>query len=338
VDIVYHSWNNICDRADLSVAVREDNLIMSKIEKALNKARTNTGLQVVSSRPRHSEQPSVDNLPADGGTRALIGQRANANESIAQMREKSLLDRQMLAQNQIISPESGENGTVRAFREIRTKIIQKSRGENCIILLTSVTGGGGSSFVALNLGAAFAFDAGKTALVIDCNLKNPSLYRLFGRGTFPGLTDYLENTDMNVSEIIHPVGIERLRIIPSGGRRELPAEYFTSLKMRRLLDSVRQRYRERYIIMDAPPMTESADMQILSELCDYVVMVVPYGRVTESQVDACVKVIGDNKFLGLVFNNEPALPAFRWRNFLNPFAALVHMFIRPPKEKLVAVK
>jgi len=307
---------------------------MSKIEKALNKARSNTGLQVISSRPRDSAQPSAANLPADGGTTALIERRASSSESIAQMREKSLLGRQMLAQNQIICPESGESGTVRAFREIRTKIIQKSQGKNCIILLTSVTGGGGSSFVALNLGAAFAFDAGKTALVMDCNLRNPSLHRLFGPGAFPGLTDYLENTEMNVSEIIHPVGIERLRIIPSGGQRELPSEYFTSLKMKRLLDGVRQRYRERYIIMDAPPMTESADMQILAELCDYVVLVVPYGRVTESQVDACVKVIGETKLLGIVFNNEPALPAFRWRNFLNPFAALMHMFVRRPKENL----
>src|SRR3989344_9575683 len=311
---------------------------MSEIEKALNKARANTGLQVIASQPQRSAQPSADNLPAEGGAMALVAQRANASESIAQMREKSLLGRQILAQNQIIFPELGENGTVRAFREIRTKIIQKSQGKNCIILLTSVTGGGGSSFVALNLGAAFAFDAGKTALLIDCNLKNPSLHRLFGPGTFFGLTDYLENTEMNVSEIIHPVGIERLRIIPSGGRREIPAEYFTSLKMKRLLDSVRQRYRERYIIMDAPPMTESADMQILAELCDYVVMVVPYGRVTESQVDACVKVIGEKKVLGIVFNDEPVPPALRWRNFLNPFAALAHMFFRSPKDSFVSVK
>ena len=169
---------------------------------------------------------------------------------------------------------------------------------------------------------------------MDCNLRTPSLHRVFGPGAFPGLTDYLENTEMNVSEIIHPVGIERLRIIHSGGQRELPSEYFTSLKMKRLLDGVRQRYRERYIIMDAPPMTESADMQILAELCDYVVLVVPYGRVTESQIDACVKVIGETKLLGIVFNNEPALPAFRWRNFLNPLAALAHMFVRRPKENL----
>ena len=108
--------------------------------------------------------------------------------------------------------------------------------------------------------------------------------------------------------MIHPVGIERLRVIPSGGRREISAEYFTSVKMNQMLDSIKQRYRERYIILDAPPMTESADTQILAELCDYVVLVVPYGRTLDSQIDASVKTIGEKKLLGIIFNNEPAAP------------------------------
>jgi Mrp family chromosome partitioning ATPase len=136
---------------------------------------------------------------------------------------------------------------------------------------------------------------------------------------------------MDVDEIIHPVGIERLRIIPSGGRREIPSEYFTSLKMKQLIESIKQRYRERYIILDAPPMTESADTQILAELCDYIVLVVPYGRVTESQVDVCAKAIGEKKLVGIVFNNEPVPPALKWRNILNPFVALWEILFRPVK-------
>jgi capsular exopolysaccharide synthesis family protein len=294
---------------------------MSKIEKALNKARTTGSLRVVSPQPL-SHDKVTDDASAVSNMTALIEQRASVNEAIACMQEKSRLARPVLDQNRIIYPDLGENGAVRAFREIRTKVIQKSQGRNCVIMVTSVTAGGGSTFVALNLGVAFAFDAGKTALLLDCNFKNPSLHRLFGAGVFRGLTDYLENSNMDITEIIHPVGIERLRIIPSGGRPEIPAEYFTSLKMKRLLDSVKQRYRERFILIDAPPMTQSADTQILAEMCDYVVLVVPYGRVTDSQVDACVKAIGDKKLLGVVFNNEPSPPTFTWQDFLNPLRAL----------------
>ncbi len=311
---------------------------MSKIEKALNKARATGSLRVVSPQPPRSEEQHSDGPLVANEVTALIEQRAIASEAIARMREKSHLSREVLAQNRIIYPEMGENGTVRAFREIRTKIIQKSLGRNCMIMVTSVTGGGGSSFVTLNLGMAFAFDAGKTALLLDCNFKTPSLHRLFGAGSFIGLTDYLENLDMDISHIIHQVGIERLRIIPSGGRREIPAEYFTSHKMKRLLDNIKQRYRERYIILDAPPMTESADTGILADLCDYVVLVVPYGRVTDSQVDICAKAIGEKKLIGIVFNNEPMLPALKWRSILNPFVALWQKLVRPNKKSLEYAK
>lgn len=301
---------------------------MSKIEQALNKARTTGALRVVSPQPASSEKASRD-LSAASGVTALVEQRASSSEAIARMQERTPLSKQALAHNRVIYPELGENGTVRAFREIRTKIIQKSRGDNAIVMVTSVVSGGGSSFVALNLGVAFAFDAGKTALLLDCNLKNPSLQRLMGRDDAQGLTDFMENPDIDVGDVIHPVGIERLRVIPSGGRREIPAEYFTSLKMKRLLESIKQRYRERYVLIDAPPMTESADTQILADLCDYVVLVVPYGRVTHAQIDGCIKAIGEKKLIGTVFNDEPSPPDLRWlRMQLNPFAALRTLFSR----------
>jgi Mrp family chromosome partitioning ATPase len=139
----------------------------------------------------------------------------------------------------------------------------------------------------------------------------------------------MENPEMDVADVIYPVGIERLRIIPSGGRREIPAEYFTSLKMKRLLDSVKQRYQERFVIIDAPPMTESADTQILSELCDFVILVVPYGRVTDNEIDSSIKAVGDKKLLGVVFNDEPSLPDSRWLWMLaNPFTAIRNIFSR----------
>jgi protein-tyrosine kinase len=304
---------------------------VSKIEKALNKARTTGSLRVVAPQPAHTERPS-DDAPAASNVTALLEQRASASEAIARMQDKSPLGKHVLDQNRIIYPELGENGTVRAFREIRTKIIQKAQGRNCMVMVTSATGGGGSSFVTINLGVAFAFDAGKTALLLDCNFKNPALHRLFGRSNSRGLVDYMENSEMDIGEIIHPVGIDRLRVIPAGGQREIPAEYFTSHKMRKLFDSIKQRYRERYIIVDAPPMTESADTHILAELCDYVVLVVPYGRVTDAQIAGCAKAIGEKKLLGIVFNNEPVPPTIKWGNVLNPLGALWHLLFHRNKQ------
>lgn len=283
---------------------------MSKIEKALKRARSEQRLSIVPSPGTKSgdlaQRPGLP-VPAPGSE---IERRARASGAIVSMRETTLRTRTELEAARVISPEMGENPTVKAFREIRTKILQKTMGANAVVMVTGVTAKSGTTFVSVNLGAAFAFDEGKTALVIDCNLRNPQLHRLVRGENAVGLADYLEHPDMDAADIIHPVGIERLRVITAGGRREAPGEYFTSEKMKRLLQAVRYRYPERFVIVDSPPMTDSADTQILADLCDYFVLVVPYATVTRSQLDLCVKAMDRNKLIGIVFNNEPRLPDF----------------------------
>jgi capsular exopolysaccharide synthesis family protein len=289
---------------------------MSKIEKALKRAQAERQMALVpTARTRSAPEDSRALVETSGATPLAVAEieaRARASTAIALMREPQVRNRKDLAREGIIHPEMVDNATVQAFREIRTRILQKTQGRNAVIMVTSVVGGSGSSFVSLNLGSAFAFDAGKTALLIDCNLRNPWRQNLLPGQSPLGLTDYLEHGDIDVAQIIHPVGIERLRAIPAGGQREIPGEYFTSLRMRLLLDEIVGRYPERFIIVDAPPMTESADTQILTELCDYVLVVVAHGKVTDSQIAACLKAIDRKKLLGLVFNDEPTPPSVTW--------------------------
>lgn len=284
---------------------------MSKIEKALNRAATERHLTVARTPTDVVERLVRDEQGVPAGALVRLEARARSNEAIALMRESDLRSKEELAQARIIHPEMGENPTVKAMREIRTKILQKTLGQNAVVMVTSLLSRSGTTFIALNLSAAFAFDVGKTALLVDCNLRYPGLHRLSRNPSAPGLTDYLENPQMDIAEIIHPIGIPRLRVIPAGGRREIPAEYFTSVKMKQLVESIRTRYAERFIVLDAPPLTESADTQILAELCDLIILVVPYGAVTSNQIDVGLKAIDRNKLLGVVFNNEPQLPRFR---------------------------
>lgn len=285
---------------------------MSKIEKALNKAREERrNLQLV-------PVPGTGGGPVTGT--ALVADRAGHPETIARMAvgEARLLSPGDLLELGIIHPELAEDPTVEVFRELRTKIVHQSQGRNGVILVTGVSRGSGSSFVAQNLGAAFAFDAGKTVLVIDCNLKNPSVHRLIGDVSAPGLTDYLQEPELDIAKIIQPVGIARYRAIAVGGQGKTPAEYFTSLKMKHLVDSVRRRYGERFIILDGPPMSDVADIRILSELSDYVLVVARYGRGTNAQIENCLNAVSDKKLLGIVFNDEPHIPRmprqeYSWR-------------------------
>jgi Mrp family chromosome partitioning ATPase len=276
---------------------------MSKIEKALSRAREERGnLQLV---------PVAGVGPASGT--ALVTDRVAHPETIPRMaqNEARLLGAGDLAQRGIIQLQQGEDPAVQVFRDLRTKIIQQSQGQNAVILVTSVSKGCGSSFIARNLGAAFAFDMGKTALLIDCNLKNPSVHNLLANASAPGLTEYFENPDLDVKEIIHPVGIARFRVITAGNRREILEEHFTSGKMKRLMETVRRRYQERFIIMDGPPMSKIADIRILSDLADYVLVVARYASSTNTQIARCLNAISEKKQLGIILNDEPRFPRIR---------------------------
>src|SRR5262245_29422425 len=276
---------------------------MSKIEKALNKARE-TGLMVV---PR-TGAPAA----AAAGT-SVITHRSAQPETIARMamNEVRMLAAADLEERGIIRPQHGEDPTVQVFRELRTKIVQQSQGQNAIILVTSVTRGCGASFVARNLAAAFAFDVGKTALLIDCNLGNPSVHYMLRNASGPGMTDYLENPNLDIDKIIHPLGIARYRLITAGKRHEAPEELLTSGKLKQMMDAVRRRSLERFVVLDGPPMSKPADIRILSELADYTLVVAKYGRTTSTQIANCVGAITDKKLLGIIFNEEPRVPRLR---------------------------
>src|SRR5712671_6213749 len=278
---------------------------MSKIEKALKKAGEERGnLQLM---------PAAAAGGRSAPRTALLGQQIENPETISRMagNEHKLLSADELWERGIIHPQRAEEPAVQVFRELRTKIIQQNQGQNAVILVAGVSKGNGASFIARNLGAAFAFDSAKTALLVDCNLRNPSVHQLLRNPSLPGLADYFENPKIDVSRIIHPVGIARFRAISSGGLREIPAEYFVSMKMRHLMDILRERYRERFIILDGPPMSDIADARILSELSDYVLVVVRHGRATNAQIENGLSAISNKKLLGIVFNDEPRVPWIR---------------------------
>jgi len=190
-----------------------------------------------------------------------------------------------------------------AFREIRTKVFQHAGNENFVLMVTSVGEQGGASFSSVNLGAAVALDRGKSAIVIDCNLHHPYLQKMLGHLPEYGMVDYLEDPSISVDNIIYASGIARLRIIPAGKECEHGVEVFTSRRMKEMLGELKTRYADRFVILDAPPINTSADSRILQELCDYILLIVPYGRVTNAQVMSAVDAIDRKRLVGVVFND-----------------------------------
>ena len=239
--------------------------------------------------------------------RADLHLRRDHSRQIAEMRECRLLTLAELSERRIISPEMPDREAANVFREIRRKVMQFNEPGNFVTMVTSVTSGGGASLIALNLAAAFAFDETKTAMVIDCNLENPKLADLLGMKPDKGLTNYLEDDSLQIADIIYPTGIPRLRLIPAGRRCEYSGEYFSSARMEQLILSLKERYPDRYLVLDSPPIGESVDANMLSDLADCALIVAPYAGVTAQQITAAAFSIGKDKLAGVVFNEEPRI-------------------------------
>ncbi len=280
---------------------------MSKIEKALNKAR---GARLPAAPSAGQLVPT--GMPVTRPVELTREMRSASIQEIARMAEPIRRKEAELEGRKIIAPDMQDARVANAFRQIRTKILEKTANRNSTILVTSVGAHQGTSFTALNLAVAFSFDESKTALLIDCNLAHPAFDDLAYPDRFPGLADYFETAGLRVEELIHPTGIQRLRLIPAGDPSETVTEHFTSNKMRELLDNIKRRYTDRFIFLDAPPIVDVADSRILAEQCDYVLLVVPYGKVVESHVQTALKAICPEKLIGIIFNNEPNIAAQAW--------------------------
>lgn len=279
---------------------------MSKIQEALDKIRTGRSLQ------SNGDAVAVGTAIQRRRTESSLPAELRGAAGIARMEEDGLRSDAELENMRMLSHGMGDERARNAMRELRTSVLQRLDGDKRILMVTGTGQEAGGTFMARNLAAAIALDESKTALVIDCNLQKPETSLLAVNEGKAGLREYLKDGHITAEEIIHRTGVSRLRVIPAGADIGEVREYFTSERLRQLLDELKRRYPERYIVIDAPPIADVADARILADVCDYVLLVVPFGKATTNQVIQSARAIGKDKFLGLVFNNKPGMPRMRW--------------------------
>ena len=230
-----------------------------------------------------------------------------STRAIVPVSENKALERfkkEEFARRKIIHPGMKDIEVLNSFRELRTSILQKLARFNSILQISTVTSGGGASFSAINLAVSCTFNQHRYALLVDCNFEDSSLADTLDVKFNAGLCDYLTDKVSSVSEIIYPTRIPRLSLVPAGVLQSKDSvEFFTGENMRLFLDDIRYRYRDRIIIVDAPPVLESADAKILAEITDHTLLVLPYKGVNASKVNRMIKAIGKEKIVGMMLNN-----------------------------------
>jgi len=192
-----------------------------------------------------------------------------------------------------------------SFRRLRTPILYPSSGNPPkTILVTSVVPHEGKGFVCANLGIALSQGMEHHALMLDCDLRRPTLAQLFGLPNDTGLADHLQD-NVDLSLLIRKTGQEKLSLIPSGKPPRNPSELLNSSRMVALINELAGRYQDRIVLFDSPPNIVASETSILAKHLDGVILVVRHGASKREHVKNFVDTIGPDKILGLVFNAYP---------------------------------
>ena len=274
---------------------------MDRIQKALDKAKGKQ--QPVSN--------ALNDVKRKAAAVATKKQALNITQDIAgitytqtkvvEVSEQGLADQQVIA-SQYSDAQSG------VFRMLRTQVLQKMREKSFRTLaITSPTAGEGKSVISSNLAVAMAMESNQTVLLVDLDLRNPTLGNYFSLDVKAGLKDYLEG-DIELSDVLINPGINGLVILPGKGRAENSAELLSSKKMSHLVSDLKAKYNSRMIILDTPPILQTDDVLLASKYIDSTLLVLEDGKNKESEIVKSLQLLEGTHLIGTVLNKSEKPP------------------------------
>ena len=193
------------------------------------------------------------------------------------------------------------------FRKLKTQIFHRLPNPPRFILVTSTVPQEGKTMVAVNLALAISREIDKKAILIDGDLRKPSIH-LEKYPNPKGLSDYLSN-QTPLFEILLNSGEESLQIIPAGSSTRKSAELIGSSKMSELFESLRELRDDPYVIIDSSPIISTSEPTSLSNIVDGIILVVMGGRAPKEFVRRAVKSIDRQKIIGIVLNQIDMSPS-----------------------------
>jgi len=191
-----------------------------------------------------------------------------------------------------------------AYKVLRAQIMQKTKknGWNTL-MITSTQPGEGKTLTAINLSITLAKEFNQTVLLVDCDLKKQDVHQRFGYQAEKGLGDYLRD-EASLEEIITWPGIEKMTLISGGETIEYSTELLGSPQMKHLVQEMKHRYPERYILFDLPSILDGADAITFAPLVDGIIMVTQVGRNSVKDINKALGLFPQEKLLGFVLNRQ----------------------------------
>jgi protein-tyrosine kinase len=201
----------------------------------------------------------------------------------------------------LVSAIAPHSAVAEQYRAIRTRITQhEEHAPLRTVMITSPGGNEGKSITAANLALTMAQEIQRQVVLVDADLRGPSVHALFGLdASGPGLSDVLAG-DATLDDALVYLPDYRLMLLPAGTTPQFPTELLGSAAMRRTLDTLRARFDR--VLLDLPSVMPLADVGTVAPLADGVVMVVRAGATHRPALDQALAALEDSKILGVVLN------------------------------------
>ena len=276
---------------------------MNMLEKALEKAKKIESAV-------EEEDASKKKINANSLEKSLSVEQSDKPaevESIDVERNinKVQFDWDYLHDNGYIRLDKSHNTIAEEFRSIKRPLVANALGSRKrdinnanLILITSSIPGEGKTFISINLAFSIAAEMDKKVLLIDADVAKPSISKVLGIKPQLGLIDYLETDNISISDVLLETEIPGLRIIPAGKRHKFSTELLASNKMIALSKELSERYPDRIVIFDSPPLLSTTQAEVLACQMGQVILVVsaettPQQFVMESvkKLEGCSDVV-----------------------------------------------
>lgn len=272
---------------------------MGKVYDALKRAEEQRQRRVhetVSAPPSLDAEPTT--APATGAPRArgrgLLSGLVRSRRAAPRPETAGALNKRRIT---LLQPESF---VAEQFRTLRARLDSLAASRPLRTLaVTSALPGDGKTLAAIGLAVVYSMQPGRRVLLVDCDLRQPSVAASLGLRVDAGLAELLSEEAELEDAVLRVEGSE-LDVLPVRAIPANPSELLSSEGMRKLLETLTGRYDR--VILDLPPTLGLPDAKTVSELCDGVVFVVRADVTPEPEVFAALDVIDRRRVLGLVMN------------------------------------
>lgn len=215
----------------------------------------------------------------------------------------------------VVAPDAEKSQIAEEFRIIKRPLIANAFGQGTarvkngnLIMVTSSLPGEGKSFCAINLAISMAMEMDRTVLLIDADVAKPRVPEYLGIHADKGLLDVLQDKNLKLSDVLIKTDIAKLTVLPAGRTYKRATELLASASMTRLIEDIGNRYPDRIILFDSPPLLATSESSVLATHMGQIVMVVEAEKTSQEAVREALSHIQSCEVVGMLLNKTTPTP------------------------------